>query len=132
MNAYRTWATFLNSYIGKIKTHILLNNLSNGISLWDRINSIQITEDNVSQYPYIYPIVGEIYLGNSTGSSVIQILSYKDLVWDPSFEEESTPTRSLMNSTLTSSQPTEIDTTLEGSGIFDDPEPLFPPEHDER
>jgi len=132
LNADLEWNSYINSYIGKIKTRVLLNSLNNGILLWDRINNIQITEDNVSQYPYICPIVGEIVFKNSTSSSIMQILSYKDLVWDPSFEEEVTPTRGLMKGALTSPKPTEIDTTLEGSGIFTNPEPVFLPEHDEK
>lgn len=69
----------------------------------------------------------------STPSTSIQLtLLYKDLVWDPSFEEEATLTHSLLMGGLTSSKPEETDTTLEGSTIFSDPEPIFLIDSDER
>lgn len=123
-NERYTWNSHINSCTGKIKTHVLLNCLNEGMKLWDRINNIQITENNVTQYPYIYPINGEIFLKNSTTQSIIQNLSYKDLVWDPSFDEE-VAQASYSSRMFTMTKPAEINSELEVNGIFSNPEPVF-------
>ena len=125
------WGNLFSSRIKSSSLLSLVNNASMLLTYFIGIDStiVDITTNNVSQYPYLNPTQACIIKGNNNTIT----LSYKDLVWDPSFEEEITPTLSLSKGSLMNSpKPVEIDTTLEGSGIFDNPEPIFPPEHDGR
>lgn len=120
------------SYTGRIKSSTLLNFINrygSDLNYWIDYENIEINNQTVSSYPYLFVGMPFMFLNGSYSSIT---LSYKDLVWDPSFEEEVTPTRSLMKGALSSPKPAEIDTTLEGSAIFDNPVPIFPPENDER
>ena len=125
---------FSNSFTGSIKTSLLLSLLveHNITSIQVGPNNTEINSSNVGQWPYIQPGYCQFLVSN-TGAQFNLTLNYKDLVWDPSFEEETTLALSLSKGSLMSSpKPTEIDTALEGSAIFDNPEPAFPPEHNER
>ena len=128
-----SWKGFANSYMAAIKTNILLSLLAehNISSIQVGPDNTEINSSNVGQWPYIQPGYCQFLVSN-TGAQFNLTLNYKDLVWDPSFEEEVTPTRSLMKGTLTTDEPVEIDTTLDGSGIFGNPEPVSPPEHDDK
>ena len=126
------WNLIMCSYSSRISNYALLSYVSKiGLKLYT-LDGINITENNISQYPFIKPIFDtyEIYNTDNVATSIA--LSYKDLVWDPSFEEDVTSTCSLMNEILTTAKPMEIDTTLEGSAIFDNPVLVFPHENDER
>lgn len=126
------WNGYANSYMAPIKTELLLSLLAEHdiSSIKVGPNNTEINASNVDQWPYIQPIYCQFLIRNS-GAQFNLTLNYKDLVWDPSFEEV-TPTRGLMKGTLTAAKPVEIDSTLDGSGIFNNPMPPFPPEHDEK
>ena len=131
---YQNFQTgFSNSYLGSISTKALLaviKTIPNIISLQILDTTaentfIVQTEDNIT-IPKIFPI-GQAFVIEYTGSTNTSItFSYKNLVWDPSFEEDTTPTRGLLKGNLMSSRPAEIDATLLGDPIFDNPEPMFP------
>lgn len=118
-----------NSYTAKIDIKNLIDNLPSGSSKkvlisHNKETSIEKTTGKI--------LPSEAFIIHKPDASGVLTASYKDLVWDPSFEEEVTPTRSLLKGALTSSKLTEIDATLEGSGIFDNPDPVFLQEHDEK
>jgi hypothetical protein len=140
LNCDFRYKPFANSYTSRIKSKDILDAIDKSVNISEleypkqntdgKVTWISITRENINEYPYLNPLAG--FELQNTGRTEVFALSYKDLVWDPSFEEDTTPTRSLMKGALTTTKPTEIDTTLEGTAIFDNPEPIFPPEHDER
>ena len=103
---------FGNSFSSAIKTAALFELTTQnglGLYLWDRnINQyVEITSSSINDYPYIQKM--ETFVLDTSQSSQSSItLSYADLVWNPSFEKESTPTRSLAKGAAPKSEPSDM------------------------
>ena len=120
-----------NSWLGRINTTKLLSfcNIENFelYYTWDTVvpgeerGRTRITQSNISQFPYFYPAKSNI---STKGSNKTFTLNYKDLVWDPSFEDDQPlQTRSLSKGqTKGNTEEKPIDTELLNDPIFQNPQ----------
>ena len=116
---------FANTWTGRIKVSDFVNLFASlnirEIDCW--IKGI-IPFVDINNYDYIMPIYTAIDIVNQGAATTIT-LNYKDLVWDPSFEEEATPTRGLSKGQSINTTEKPINTELLNDPIFQNPPSVF-------
>lgn len=99
LNCSLRYNAFANSYTSRIKSEYILDAIDKSANIsklqYPKQNTdgsvtwIDITRENIDEYPYLNPLAG--FILNNNVSVEIFTLSYRDLVWNPSFEPEITP-----------------------------------------